>query len=493
MFAIGIRYLCGWAMATHPADRRRPEWPPHPDRVFQALAAAHFQTDGGSDEYEALKSLAALPAPAISASAHHEREAVIAFVPVNGDKADQISKDGSPLLPHAWAIKRSRQPRTFPVAIPERDVAYLIWREAELLPETSRALVGLCRKVAAVGHSASLVQMWVEEVPPLEPEYVPDDRPGAPLRLRVPHDGRLEELPDPDQTGLRPSLSGWRGYRGRETSPAEPETPGSAFAPDLVVLRRISGRPLGLESTLQLTETLRRAVIKHCPEPEPEWVSGHVGRDGPPSRRTHLAFLPLPDVDHKHAEGRLLGLALALPAEGIPEEDQIRCLSPILYGTDGLPVRLELRSAKSRGAIDGVVDWDLVLEDRESRPVALRSEIWAATGRLGPTDRWASVTPVVLDRYPKAPGDAEETIRRACLNVGLPEPVEVVATPSPPFIGVPHARRFPPLAYGPKGGKRFHTHALIRFPIAVCGPILIGAGRYRGYGLCRPWREEEAG
>ena len=43
MIAIGIRYLCGWAMATHPADRNRAEWPPHPDRVFMALAAAHFR------------------------------------------------------------------------------------------------------------------------------------------------------------------------------------------------------------------------------------------------------------------------------------------------------------------------------------------------------------------------------------------------------------------------------------------------------------------
>ena len=43
MLCIGIRYLCGWAMATHPADRLRPEWPPHPDRVFMALTAAHFE------------------------------------------------------------------------------------------------------------------------------------------------------------------------------------------------------------------------------------------------------------------------------------------------------------------------------------------------------------------------------------------------------------------------------------------------------------------
>lgn len=54
MIAIGIRYLTGWSLATDPADRQRPEWPPHPDRVFMALAAAHFETDGGDAEREAL-------------------------------------------------------------------------------------------------------------------------------------------------------------------------------------------------------------------------------------------------------------------------------------------------------------------------------------------------------------------------------------------------------------------------------------------------------
>ena len=483
MFALGIRYLCGWAMATHPADRQRPEWPPHPDRVFQALAAAHFETDGGPDEYEALRSLAGMPAPAVSASAHHDRSAVTAFVPVNGDKADQVSKEGSPLFPHAWSIRRSRQPRNFPVAIPERDVVYLIWPDAELPAAAQRALDGLCRKVAAVGHSASFVQMWVEDHPP-DPDHVPTDLPGARLRLRVPHPGRLDDLATSYEAELRPTTAGWRGYGPPGRIEEGVYRRRSVFSPDPIVLRRVSGRWLGLESTLLLTETLRQAIIKHCPEPVPEWVSGHAGPDGPPSRRPHLAFLPLPDVGHPHAEGRLLGLALVIPEEGISPEEQRRALGPLLFDELGRSVIVQLRKGD-------LVDWDLTLDDREDRPVSLRPEIWTADGGGG-AKCWATVTPIALDRYPKAPGDAEATIRRACLNVGLPEPDEVVTTPAPPLVGVPHARRFPPLAAGPGGGKRFHVHAFLRFPESVSGPVLLGAGRYRGYGLCRPWREGRA-
>lgn len=31
-----------------------------------------------------------------------------------------------------------------------------------------------------------------------------------------------------------------------------------------------------------------------------------------------------------------------------------------------------------------------------------------------------------------------------------------------------------------------HAHAVLLFEREVRGPVLIGAGRFRGYGLCRP-------
>ena len=35
-------------------------------------------------------------------------------------------------------------------------------------------------------------------------------------------------------------------------------------------------------------------------------------------------------------------------------------------------------------------------------------------------------------------------------------------------------------------GEWQHTHASIVFAAPVRGPVIIGSGRYRGYGLCRP-------
>ncbi len=40
MLVIAWQYLTGRSVATDFADRQAAEWPPHPDRVFQALVAA---------------------------------------------------------------------------------------------------------------------------------------------------------------------------------------------------------------------------------------------------------------------------------------------------------------------------------------------------------------------------------------------------------------------------------------------------------------------
>lgn len=485
MFAIGIRYLCGWAMATHPADRERAEWPPHPDRVFMALAAAHFETGGEFVEYEALKHLSALPPPALDASEHQPRRPVTTFVPVNDD-ASPLDKNKRPMMAAgSLPIGRNRQPRSFPVAVPDRDTVYLIWADAELPEPSRRALAALCRKVSAVGHSASLVQMWVEEHPPA-PTLRPSDHPSAPRRLRVTDPHRLEALQGRFACELRPDIAGWQGYQATRTSEPSFSTTGTLFARDLIVLRRVEGRLLGLESTLALTASLRNTLMswlrKALGEVAPDWISGHDGPDGPPSQRPHLAFLPLAHVGHAHADGRLLGAAMAVPS-AIPDAEQRRCLSSFLVNEKGDLITQQL----TLGSL-GV--WDVQLDDREARPWALRPETWTGVGTGLRADRWASVTPVVLDRYPKAEGDAEQSIRQACRRIGLPDPEEIITTPAPLFVGVPHARRFPPLETGSKGGRRIHTHAVIRFAGPVEGPILIGAGRYRGYGLLRPWRED---
>ena len=76
-------------------------------------------------------------------------------------------------------------------------------------------------------------------------------------------------------------------------------------------------------------------------------------------------------------------------------------------------------------------------------------------------------------------------ISRSCERIGLPVPREVIVTPVSAHLGVPPAHEFPRLERK-DGSRRRHVHAILVFSEMVRGPILLGAGRYRGYGLCRP-------
>ena len=96
MFAIGIRYLCGTSMAMHPSSRNKPEWPPHPDRLFMALTAAHFETEGPPTQRAALEWLECQPPPAMYASETCHREVVTHYVPVNDTTCPKYRKDKKP-------------------------------------------------------------------------------------------------------------------------------------------------------------------------------------------------------------------------------------------------------------------------------------------------------------------------------------------------------------------------------------------------------------
>lgn len=508
MFALGIRYLNGWAMATHPADRNRAEWPPHPDRVFMALAAAHFETDGDADEHRALEWLETLPPPALAASPAEERLVLPTYVPVNDtqisrpendsqaklgkrlasiatiDNLKQAKNAGLAILPEY----RSRQQIPFPVAIPENPCVYLIWPQVTCPTSHTAIMASICEKVTSIGDPSSFVQMWIDSDPP-SPTLLPNERgirSGHSLRVfgKGAESGRLQRLQDhhelEQKNGKRSQIPcEWMSYAPPELGLASSrDLSHSVFDSNLLILRRVDGPRLGLESTLQLTEALCNTMMSQCPvQPPPAWVSGHTA-EGSPLQEPHLAFVPLPHVDHRHAEGHLLGVAVAVPRD-ISSVEQKRCLGAVLFDGQGLPRELEIRMGRI-----GV--WKLKLDEGDDPRRALQSETWTA-GQAG-ADRWATVTPIVFDRHPKKPGDAEQTIAISCERIGLPIPKDIILASVSMFVGSPHARRFPNIQRK-TGGNLHHTHAILMFDEPVIGPVILGAGRYRGYGLCRPLRE----
>lgn len=262
------------------------------------------------------------------------------------------------------------------------------------------------------------------------------------------------------------------------------EASGSVFSPSLVVfaLERRGGPNvrLGLRSVAQVAQRWREALVSQAndlPDRVREVVSGHAS-NGKPLEQPHLAFVPMAFVGEPHADGHLWGLAVALPRD-LAADDRRQVLRLL-----GRVHELKL------GAL-GL--WEVVRELGDRPPWNLRAEAWTAHPE-GAT-HWATVTPVAFDRHPKARERADYQrevsgmIGDACVAVGLPRPREVIVTPVSAHLGVPPAFEFSRLRRK-DGSERRHGHAILVFNEAVVGPVVIGAGRYRSYGVCRPMDAE---
>jgi len=510
MVTLAIRYLTESVTASDASDRSRVEWPPHPGRVFMALAAAHFESGADSKERAALDWLEFQPPPALTAGPADERSLVTHYVPVN-----DASGPAKATLQSAERLTRTRQPRVFPQAWLAQDTAYLVW-QSSATQEHAAALATLCGKVSRVGHSTTLVQMWYSsQPPPLPTNWLPCET-ASDLFLRVIGPGTLCELErrynaagvshffepqsavaddadpgrqrqarrdlknqHPSALRLRPNLSIYQAYSPPPDVIAA--VPGTVFDPQLLILalRRVDGpfRFLDLSATLQLTARTRDALLQHLGPQPPEVLSGH-GVNGR-SENPHLAILPLPFVGHPNATGAILGLALALPRT--------------ILQTERSALNRALTKLRAEGLKMGPLGrWALDSPTPENALQSTRPLSW--TGSPKGECQWATVTPYVYDRHSKAKDKAAyqteiadaivTSWRRLTGDASQPTP-QVVVTGISPHQGVPPAADFPRIQRK-DGSECRHAHALLIFENPVVGPVILGAGRFRGYGLFRP-------
>jgi CRISPR-associated protein Csb2 len=438
----------------------------------------------------------------------------------------------------AAGLTHPRKPRSFPVihVDPDRPTVFFHWPEADATPETRKALLSLVAKLPRLGHSSSFCTASCVETAPTDGGWdcyeviPPEAETNVEVTLRVPYDGLMQAAERAfDAKGrqserealisaasksarpnkpLKPAASSrgrhdpahrWQGYaKSHATSASE-----SPWDPRILVLRQTGGARQGLQSTLQITEVLHRAILSRwgkCASefgPTPPWISGHAPRTSsdaparPLGEGCHLAFFPLPFVNVPYADGHLLGLALALPRidrTGVTPQEfrrQWQQMQQALFGNGTLKLH----------AADG--SWEMLLEPASADLGTVKKSIQAlhASRWTRPSTSWHSVLPIVLDRHPKPhfgknPDQWAEScrsiIRRSCERIGLPAPVGVEPFFHSPLTGVPPSMSFS--SQSDTGGrqKRFHIHARIEFASPVRGPLLIGAGRFRGYGLMLP-------
>ena len=489
MLVLEIEFLRGVAVLTRDPASPVPDWPPHPDRIFSALVASWGARGERDEERAALEWLERQSPPRVEACAHAARDTVTVYVPVN-DTVGKVSPQ-----PEA----RPRQPRRFPTtrldaleaSQPARHML-VVW-DAEPNDNILSALEALAADTSYIGHSSSLVRCRFvrRETAPVRPEpWTETPRP------RAPYPGRLTEL----QGIHERHIGGDERARAKASTLSRRDAAKlqaisqSVFSPEWIVLSHVEGERPDPLATAAIAKVMRDALMSAWPEqPPPAWLSGHEA-DRSPAGDPHLAILPLCDVGHDFADGHLMGLALVpprvvthswsndTPAAWEQKRALPRALAALAKGREDGTIRLLLGRAGT---------WDLAVDTARVQR-ALRPERYC-----GAASRFATVTPIALDRHPKGDHverseEAERIVSIACTRIGLPEPRSVVLFKHAAVRGAPSAR--PPggapawatwTRPGALAGKAL-VHAVINFAVSVEGPVVLGAGRFQGLGLCLP-------
>jgi CRISPR-associated protein Csb2 len=465
-----VEHLLGVAFAARNPSSETPDWPPQPDRVFSALVAAWGARGEGADEQRALEWLEAQPPPEIAASDGRARTAPTVFVPPNDAESHKVAD--AMVMP---ALRR-RQPRRFPAFRPDHPVVSLIWREAAPDLATLAALNAIAADTAYLGHPASLTRCRFYD------GEVPDRASSA--RLRV-YSGRLAEL----ERGFRarPPRRPSPGAPVRTAATAPIEAVAGVFSDRWLVLEHVDGDMPDIRAAALVAKDIRNTLMSGyrligSEAAIPAAVSGHAS-DGRPSGKPHLAIAPMAFLGSPFASGAVLGFALipALNSDLLADPDFQRAVRAVMPRND-VTGRREMFLDRLRLGFAAA---------GESGRRSLDPGRYVRAAR-----RWASATPIVLDRHLKQAGNAAREaevaslICRACVNAGLPEPGRIAADKHSAIEGSPSAY---PSGGGPRWTRwrmpeslasRQLTHAVIEFAEPVRGPVLIGAGRFTGLGLC---------
>jgi CRISPR-associated protein Csb2 len=464
---ITVTLLTGGYDAASADDRERAEWPPHPARLFCALrAAARTESD-----LAALRWLETQPAPTVLASELLAEQRRQTYVVTN-----RVEKSGG----SQSHLGRTNQLKSRTRAVPVDATVTVLWssdadeRVVSSLDAMSRRIPYLGRSTGVALVAASACALGSESAAGGgRVVFEPCDLVDADTVMRVPYPGYLDALDeqfDADRPAWEVSRSA--AYRRQTTGNTTVEPAPAAASPYAeVFVLRFRGLAPQPQLTVAMTQALRSRVLKAAGHDAPGVLHGH----GVPGR-PHAAFLALPDVGHRNADGHLLGLAVAVPE--LSAADRVAVARAVLGLRDTANDGVITLTVPEVGRVELEYRSDL------TRPFGLLPKRWQRS-----STRWTSATPLVLDRYPKGDAGVTDEVRRCLRTVGLPEPVEVRVSAQPLQPG---AARLRPSDLPEKARGKLYRHVEMTFDRPIAGPVIAGAGRYLGVGLFAPSVDETA-
>lgn len=468
-----MRYLCISVSFLdslfHGKGDDRPEWPPSPMRLFQALIAGARtgcrESDWSIEKVNAFRWLESRPPPIIMVPKAHPASPHVFFVPDN--VSDKVFDRAGRLISKVSRPHQLRDENTMHYLWPMHDVDMAIGeRHAEILCREARNLMALGWGIdQAAGNGRILTEVDVATLSGLQWRPWVVHRPGE-QTWRVPTKGSLDDLERVHKSFME------RVYTKQYLDPVRCFSsvcyvPRNTISPrSFAVFELPAGIAFRQEDTAKVGVMLRSLAIRGAkgdthefPGGSESYVAGHAGqqRQTPP----RFSYLPLPTIAHQYADGMIRRLLIAEPYSGDGSHArwaQGRLLSATLRDEKG----------NDRGALHNL--WR-----RESKSMARRYVDEALA--------WCSVTPVILPGHDDGKhAKAEKLFLGALRQADIP--VEAIADitlrKAPFWPGSQHPREYflPDYLRGLSG-----WHVRLVFHDPVPGPLAIGAGRHLGLGL----------
>ena len=434
------------------------EWPPFSARLFAALVAAdgtrqRCRVTNGSE----LLWFENLPPPAIHADAIPKHQPLCPRFVVRPDKTNSTHQE---YVARSGIVSRSG----VRVALRQPHVVYR-W-DVEPPPDaTLEALRLRAARVGYLGASDSPVRVRVAARMPRSdiPKhvFVPDEQGDVVIGVAQP--GDLQILDSIYDQWCEHGASVTRQQFPALQHKVRYRTPKLAKPIDrgkVVAWLRLGMAVPGRRVTA-ITACFKEAVLsqhQQIYEDVPAILHGHGFTD----QGYEIArYLALPDVGYEYSRGRIHGLALWMP----PGSDAITRQKA---GDAAFAIRRLIGKS-----IDvTVAPWG----DDERYPLAANPCRWICQSRS-----WATAFPAIHERHRTL--DLSE-LARWCRHAKLPEPVAFRSARTPLVRG---ALDLAPVEVNRLGRPGLpYSHVRLLFAAAVPGPVVIGSGRQRGFGLCVP-------